>query len=213
MTTEAGGERIVTDSGDHGHVRTPGRESGESRGASVIGRGRAGRRGRGRGLAGNQTGGEGARTRDLDGAGASEGLRRSGRLAAQRVSSGGSAEASAQSQSQRAGASAQPSGRGIRIRDGVLSGPPRVSSEVGAATQRSASGTARSSARTRPIIVTGFGSERVSDLESFQRGREEEQLERASRRARDGDRGRMVDRQGRDLDRSQGGAFSLGSRR
>ena len=213
MTTEAGGERIVTDSGEHGRARIPDMESGESRGASVIGRGRAGRHGRGRGVAGNQTGGEGARTRDLDGVGASEGLRRSGRLAARRVSFGESAEASAQSQPQGPGASAQSSGRGMRIRDGVLSGPPRVSSELGPATQCSASGTSRPSARRRQPIVTGFGSERVSDLESFQREREEEQLERASRRARDGNRGRMVDREGRDLDRSQGGVFSLGNRR
>ncbi len=59
----------------------------------------------------------------------------------------------------------------------------------------------------RPRIVTGFGSERVEDVAADEARRVSEGVQRAGRRREDGSRGRMVDLQGRELDRGAGGAW------
>ena len=179
-------------------------EAGASGTGHVVGGGRGSRAGRGPSgrAAGGVRGGRGRRAPDDQAEmprREEAGVRRSARIRAQ-----GTGEQLPKS---------QPSAAGATIRGGILSRPARGSSEVVSATQPSASGTAVSPARTRQRIVCGFGNERVPDLAQFQRERVEEQLQRGVQRVREGVRGRMVDREGNELDRSQGGAFSLGSGR
>ena len=73
----------------------------------------------------------------------------------------------------------------------------------------SASGSAP--ARRRGV-VSGFGAERTDDALGDQAQRDREALSRARVRREDGLRGRARDFQGNDLDRSAGGAWSLGRR-
>ena len=179
-------------------------EGGASGTGHVVGGGRGSRAGRGPSgrAAGGVRGGRGRRAPDEQAEvprREEAGVRRSARIQAQ-----GTREQLPKS---------QPSAAGATIRGGILSRPARGSSEVVSATQPSASGTAVSPARTRQRIVCGFGNERVPDLAQFQRERAEEQLQRGVQRVREGVRGRMVDREGNELDRSQGGAFSIGSGR
>ena len=62
----------------------------------------------------------------------------------------------------------------------------------------------------RGRVVTGFGEERVEDVEELVARREGEAVARHRERAQEGLRGRAVDFEGRDLDRGAGGAFRLG---
>ena len=64
----------------------------------------------------------------------------------------------------------------------------------------------------RPRVVTGFGMERVDDVLEDERRRISEGAERGDRRREAGDRGRMRDLHGGDLDRSAGGAWHAGRR-
>ena len=62
----------------------------------------------------------------------------------------------------------------------------------------------------RGRVVTGFGEERVEDVEELVARREGEAVARHRERAQEGLRGRAVEFEGQDLDRSAGGAFRLG---
>ena len=64
----------------------------------------------------------------------------------------------------------------------------------------------------RQGVVSGFGAERTDDALGDQAQRDREALSRARARRDDGVRGRVRDFQGNDLDRSAGGAWSLGRR-
>ena len=64
----------------------------------------------------------------------------------------------------------------------------------------------------RQGVVSGFGAERTDDALGDQAQRDREALSRARARRDDGVRGRFRDFQGNDLDRSAGGAWSLGRR-
>ena len=59
------------------------------------------------------------------------------------------------------------------------------------------------------MIVTGFGEERSVDLQAHMQRREDESLNRAQVRKREGTRGAFVDWRGNELDRADGAAFSL----
>ena len=61
----------------------------------------------------------------------------------------------------------------------------------------------------RGRVVSGFGEERVGDVMALEAQRDGEACARQRRRRQEGARGRMVDSAGHDLDRSEGGAFSL----
>ena len=63
-----------------------------------------------------------------------------------------------------------------------------------------------------PRIVMGFGTERIDDLRAHDANMETAALERHEQRAKEGNRGRMRDADGRDLDRSAGGAWHVGRR-
>ena len=58
-------------------------------------------------------------------------------------------------------------------------------------------------------VVGGFGSERTTDALGDERRRGDEANLRARHRRDEGERGRVRDFQGNDIDRSSGGAFSL----
>ena len=58
-------------------------------------------------------------------------------------------------------------------------------------------------------VVSGFGSERTTDALGDERRRSDEANQRARHRRDEGERGRVRDFQGNDIDRSSGGAFSL----
>ena len=60
-------------------------------------------------------------------------------------------------------------------------------------------------------VVSGFGTERVDDVDAERARRDADQLARARLRS-EGERGRMTDRTGEDLDRSAGGPWSAGRR-
>ena len=64
----------------------------------------------------------------------------------------------------------------------------------------------------RQGVVSGFGAERTDDALGDQAQRDREAMSRARTRRDDGVRGRVRDFQGNDLDRSAGGAWSLGRR-
>ena len=68
-------------------------------------------------------------------------------------------------------------------------------------------GAARGLGRGR--VVSGFGEERVEDVRAQAEQRDVEALDRHRHRSEQGERGDVVDFQGRPLDRSDGGAFSL----
>ena len=59
-------------------------------------------------------------------------------------------------------------------------------------------------------VVSGFGTERVEDVRAVEERRDEEARDRQRQRREEGTRGRMVDFRGRELERNDGGAFSLG---
>ena len=59
-------------------------------------------------------------------------------------------------------------------------------------------------------VVSGFGAERVEDVRALEERRDEQACDRQKQRREEGARGRMVDLRGRDLERNEGGAFSLG---
>ena len=64
----------------------------------------------------------------------------------------------------------------------------------------------------RTGVVSGFGAERTDDALGDQAQRDRDAISRARTRRDDGVRGRVRDFQGNDLDRSAGGAWSLGRR-
>ena len=64
----------------------------------------------------------------------------------------------------------------------------------------------------RARIVCGFGDERVDDVVLDEESRVAAGLARHAVRQAHGDRGRMTDRTGADLDRSAGGAWHVGKR-
>ena len=70
----------------------------------------------------------------------------------------------------------------------------------------------RSALARRRGVVSGFEVERTNDALGDQEQRDREALSRARGRMEDGLRGRARDFQGNDLDRSVGGAWSLGRR-
>ena len=61
-------------------------------------------------------------------------------------------------------------------------------------------------------VVSGFGAERTEDALGDQEQRDREAISRARKRREAGVRGRARDFQGNELDRSAGGAWSLGRR-
>ena len=63
-----------------------------------------------------------------------------------------------------------------------------------------------------PRIVMGFGDERIDDVRAYEANMEADALDRHEHRVNEGDRGRMRDADGRDLDRSAGGAWHAGRR-
>ena len=67
-------------------------------------------------------------------------------------------------------------------------------------------------ARGGARIVTGFGSERVEDVDMHVQQAEADALQRAALRRDEGTRGRMTGLGGDDLDRSAGGAWRAGRR-
>ena len=69
-----------------------------------------------------------------------------------------------------------------------------------------------SSTQRRPVIVTGFGAERIADVASDETRRIAEGARRGTLRRETGERGRMRDMQDRDLDRGAGGAWHAGRR-
>ena len=64
----------------------------------------------------------------------------------------------------------------------------------------------------RQGVVSGFGAERTDDALGDQAQRDKDAMSRARTRRDEGVRGRVRDFQGNDLDRSAGGAWSLGRR-
>ena len=86
-----------------------------------------------------------------------------------------------------------------------------VDSGRGAGGVAAGSGVAARS-RGRGRVVSGFGKERVEDVRALEERREVEACDRQKQRREEGARGRMVDFEGRELDRSEGGAFSLKKR-
>ncbi len=65
----------------------------------------------------------------------------------------------------------------------------------------------------RGRIVSGFGAERVDDVDAQRRTLDAQMAKTASARAKDGSRGRAVDMQGNDLDRGEGVGWRSGRRR
>ena len=63
-----------------------------------------------------------------------------------------------------------------------------------------------------PRIVMGFGDERIDDVRAHDATMEADALDRHEHRVNEGDRGRMRDADGRDLDRGAGGAWHAGRR-
>ncbi len=59
-------------------------------------------------------------------------------------------------------------------------------------------------------IVSGFGAERVEDVDAQRRARDAQMAQTAAARAEDGSRGRAVDMHGNELDRSEGAAWQAG---
>ena len=57
-------------------------------------------------------------------------------------------------------------------------------------------------------VVSGFGAERVEDVRALEERLDEEACDRQRQRREEGERGRMVDFRGRELERNEGGAFS-----
>ena len=64
----------------------------------------------------------------------------------------------------------------------------------------------------RSRVVQGFGSERCDDVAADRARLDAEQLARQIHRVQEGERGRMTDRTGEDLDRSAGSAWKAGGR-
>ena len=73
-------------------------------------------------------------------------------------------------------------------------------------------GHSNSAPARRTGVVSGFGAERTDDALGDQARRDRDAISRARTRRDDGVRGRVRDFQGNDLDRSAGGAWSLGRR-
>jgi len=86
-----------------------------------------------------------------------------------------------------------------------LTSPPRA-----AFTTEGERSTAASSSTAR--VVSGFGSERREDVVADRQQLEADMVERARHRREQGMRGRVRDFQGRDVDRSGGGAWHAGRR-
>ena len=70
----------------------------------------------------------------------------------------------------------------------------------------------RRAGERRGVIVSGFGRERVEDVAADEARRIADGARRGDERRREGLRGRMVDRNGNDLDRGAGGAWHAGRR-
>ena len=90
---------------------------------------------------------------------------------------------------------------------GTGAGEEGVVSGRGAAGDAGGGVVARGGGRGR--AVSGFGEERVDDVQALEELREGEACARQRRRRQEGARGRMVDFGGREMDRNEGGAFSL----
>ena len=73
-------------------------------------------------------------------------------------------------------------------------------------------GHAKAAPARRQGVVSGFGAERTDDALGDQAQRDRDAMSRARTRRDEGVRGRVRDFQGNDLDRSAGGAWSLGRR-
>ena len=73
-------------------------------------------------------------------------------------------------------------------------------------------GHAKAAPARRQGVVSGFGAERTDDALGEQAQRDRDAMSRARTRRDEGVRGRVRDFQGNDLDRSAGGAWSLGRR-
>ena len=73
-------------------------------------------------------------------------------------------------------------------------------------------GHSKSAAARRQGVVSGFGSERTDDALGVQAQRDRDAMSRARDRRDHGTRGRVRDFQDNDLDRSAGGAWSVGRR-
>ena len=73
---------------------------------------------------------------------------------------------------------------------------------------RRSKGRGRGLVSGRGRVVTGFGSERVEDVRAQEEERDRESYQRQRDRNEEFARGRVRDFEGRDLDRSEGSAFS-----
>ena len=82
---------------------------------------------------------------------------------------------------------------------------------VGAGSRGGSGGASSASGggRGRGRVVSGFGEGRVEDVRALEERRDAEACDRQRIRREEGERGRAVDFQGRELKRSEGGAFSL----
>ena len=178
--------------------------AGQIRGGSGRGRGR-GRPGRGGVDVSRGTG----RGRPRGGARVevSEGVRRSGRIAAQRGECTGAPVASATVVSHEEGASVQRRGASATIRGGVLQRSAPVSSEEVSATRRVAPGRVVGGDTRGPIVTLTS-----TDVRADEERRDREQVDRAVRRNRTGERGDMRAYDGSTLSRSAGGPVNLGRR-
>ena len=87
-----------------------------------------------------------------------------------------------------------------------------LGSEVGAgrgAAGAAGRGVAARGRRGGGRVVSGFGAERVEDVRALEERLDDEACDRQRQRREEGERGRMVDFRGQELDRNEGGAFSL----
>ena len=82
---------------------------------------------------------------------------------------------------------------------------------VGAGSRGGSGGASSASGggRGRGRVVSGFGEGRVEDVRALEERRDVEACDRQRIRREEGERGRAVDFQGRELKRNEGGAFTL----
>ena len=108
----------------------------------------------------------------------------------------------------RAGFAVETVGVGEGVGEGAGEGLRRVAGPGRGAERALGSGVAARS-RGGGRVVSGFGEERVEDVRALEEQRDEEACDRQRHRMEEGTRGRMVDLEGRALERNEGGAFSL----
>ena len=94
----------------------------------------------------------------------------------------------------------------VEVEEGIDGGRVVVDGVVRGGRRGKGRGRGRVSGRGR--VVTGFGSERVEDVRAQEEERDRESYQRQRDRNEEFAKGRVRDFEGRDLDRSEGSAFS-----